>query len=240
MATEQEKQEIKNMLDQWGSAWAARDSRGVKALFDQQYRNLVYIAEETELPIVNWDGIDGYIDGVLGDGSGDSNFTYDNLVADVFGDTSYAQCTAQIQAGKSPRMEYVMRITFIFRKAGGSGRLSTTMSRRIRPSDPTATLSTRCLEKRAPLGNHGGANPVCRDSPESPRTACAPHSKTLRCSPHRNYLKTLGTILRQAQDGRQAQDRWKAQGEWINMLRPLLVSPTSALGGSGQARRTTF
>ena len=123
MATEQEKQEIKNVLDQWGSAWAAGDSHGVKSLFDQQYTNLVYIAEENEHPIVDWAGIDAYFAGVLSTESEVSLWTYDNLVTDVFGDTSYAQCTAQVQAGRSPRMEYVMRITFIFRKTAGQWKI---------------------------------------------------------------------------------------------------------------------
>ena len=119
MTTEQEKQEIQDMIEQWGSAWAAGDSQRLKSLFDQQYPNLVYIAEENERPIVDWAGIEAYLASVLDPESTDSIWTYDNLVADVFGDTAYAQCTALLQAGRGPRMEYVMRITFIFRKVAG-------------------------------------------------------------------------------------------------------------------------
>ena len=123
MATEQEKQQINNMIAQWGSAWASGDSQRLKSLFDQQYPNLVYIAEENEHPIVDWPGIEAYFAGVLNTETEDSIWTYDNLVADVFGDTSYAQCTALLQAGRSPRIEYVMRITFIFRKVGGQWKI---------------------------------------------------------------------------------------------------------------------
>ena len=117
MATEQEKQEIRSALEQWGSAWSAGDTARGKALFDQGYPNLVYIAEENEHPISDWAGIDTYLNDTLGGGGG--SWSYDNLVADVFGDTSYAQCTALFRAVGSPRMEYVMRITFIYRKVGG-------------------------------------------------------------------------------------------------------------------------
>ena len=117
MATEQEKQEIHGALEQWGSAWSAGDSARAKSLFDQGYPNLVYIAEENEHPIADWAGIATYLNDTLGEGGG--AWSYDNLVADVFGDTAYAQCTALFQAGASPRMEYVMRITFVYRKVGG-------------------------------------------------------------------------------------------------------------------------
>ena len=118
MATEQEKQEIKAAVDEWAAASTANDSRRQKSLWDQLYPNVVYIAEENELPIVGWTGIADYYGDEQDSASADRLWTYDNLVSDVFGDTAYAQCTAIGQAGRSPRTEYVMRITFIFRKVG--------------------------------------------------------------------------------------------------------------------------
>ena len=124
MATEQETREIIAAMDEWTSASAAKNSHRQKSLWDQQYPNVVYIAEENELPIVGWAGIADY----YGDDDGESadrfwTYTYDNLVLDVFGDTAYAQCTAIGQVGRSPRTEYVMRITFIFRKVEGQWKI---------------------------------------------------------------------------------------------------------------------
>ena len=52
-------------------------------------------------------------------GPGDRECIYDDLVVDVFGDTAYGQCTAIGRYGRSPRVEYVIRATFIYRKVSG-------------------------------------------------------------------------------------------------------------------------
>ena len=121
MATEQERQEVRQAVDAWAAAHTSGDPSRVKALWNQQYPNLVYIAEENEFPIRDWAGIADY----YGDELKTDNraWSYDNLVLDVFGDTSYAQAQVIGQAGSSPRMEYVMRITFIFRKLAGQWKI---------------------------------------------------------------------------------------------------------------------
>ena len=122
MATEQEKQEIKSAMDAWIAAMSAADGPKLVSLWDTSYPNVVYIAEENEKPLVGWAGIKEYYDGLVS-GLENASWTYDNLVVDVFGDTAYTQCTALGQSGSSPRMEYVMRDTFIFRKVGGQWKI---------------------------------------------------------------------------------------------------------------------
>ena len=123
MATEQERQEVRQAVDAWAAAHTSGDPSRVRDLWDQQYPNLVYIAEENEFPILDWAGIADYYGDGPADPSEDRAWSYDNLVLDVFGDTSYAQCRCIGQVGRSPRMEYVMRISFIFRKIGGQWKI---------------------------------------------------------------------------------------------------------------------
>ena len=112
MATEQEKLEIRGMMDEWASAMGAADGPKLKSLWDHQYQNVVYIAEEQEHAIVGWAGINDYYDGLI-TGTSDRACSYDSLVSDVFEDTAIGQY------GRSPRMEYVTRATFIYRRVAG-------------------------------------------------------------------------------------------------------------------------
>ena len=120
MATEQERQGVKQAVDAWADAAAAGDPSRLKGLWDQQYPHLVYIAEEEEFPITSWAGIDSYYGT---DTDSDRAWSYRDLVLDSFGDTAYAQILCNGEAGRSPRMEYVMRITFVFRKVGGQWKI---------------------------------------------------------------------------------------------------------------------
>jgi ketosteroid isomerase-like protein len=123
MATDQERQEVRQAVDAWVAASISGDPNRMKSLWDQQYPNLVYVAEENEFPIEDWAGIADYYADILDGVSEDRACSYEGLVLDVFGETSYAECRTITQAGRSPRMEYVSRVTFIFRKVGGQWKI---------------------------------------------------------------------------------------------------------------------
>ena len=123
MATEQERQEVRQAVDAWVAASISGDLDRTKALWDQQYPNLIYIAEENEFPIRDWAGIADYYGDLLAGVSEDRACSYDDLVLDVFGEISYAECRTITQVGRSPRMEYVSRVTFIFRKVEGQWKI---------------------------------------------------------------------------------------------------------------------
>ena len=82
MATEQERQEVRQAVDAWAAAHTSGDPSRVKALWDQQYSNLVYIAEENEFPILDWASINDYYGNET---DSDCAWSYDHLVLDVFG-----------------------------------------------------------------------------------------------------------------------------------------------------------
>jgi len=123
MATEQETQEVRQAVEAWVAASISGDLNRLKSLWDQQYPNPVYIAQENELPIQDWAGIADYYGDMLAGVSEDWTCSYDDLVLDVFGETSYAQCRTITQVGRSPRTEYVSRVTFIFRNVGGQWKI---------------------------------------------------------------------------------------------------------------------
>ena len=52
MATKQEKLEIRGMVDEWASAMGAADGPELKSLWDRDYQDVVYIAEEQEHAIL--------------------------------------------------------------------------------------------------------------------------------------------------------------------------------------------
>ena len=124
VASEQEKRQIEATIQEWKSALLAKDPKRLKALWDQDYPQLLYIAEENNEPITDWASISKYYDGL-------SEFVEKlevgafDLSVDVLGDAGYAYVNFSIKAevkGIDHLMKFNGRNTFILRKKGGQWR----------------------------------------------------------------------------------------------------------------------
>jgi uncharacterized protein (TIGR02246 family) len=125
VATQQERQQVEALIRQWGSAFAAADVEGVKALWDQNYPQLVYVAEESNDHMTSWAEINNYLDAIPG-AIISVEMNIDNVMVDVIGDAAYAYLTfvanAHIKGVDNP-MKFEGRDTFVLRKTGGQWKI---------------------------------------------------------------------------------------------------------------------
>ena len=66
MASQQDKQAVEAVIQEWMSALSAGDIAGVKGVWDKSYDSLIYIAEENDDALHGWSGVNGYYDGLAG------------------------------------------------------------------------------------------------------------------------------------------------------------------------------
>ena len=79
---EKQKQEVISVIGQWLAALNAMDVEKVKALWDQQYPQLLYIAEENNDAVEGWPGINDYYNG-LSSSVESHDASINNLTVDV-------------------------------------------------------------------------------------------------------------------------------------------------------------
>ena len=125
MATEQQTQEIRTLIDKWTAGMGALDTSLLKSLWDQSDLNAIYLAEENKRALVGWAGIDNYYDELAALLS-NADYRYSDLVVDVFGEAAYAFCYVIGLAdaeSEGHRYEFNMRVTFILHKTDGQWKI---------------------------------------------------------------------------------------------------------------------
>ena len=125
VAGELEKQAVEAVIQEWLSALNANDGQRVKALWDQSYPQIIYIAEENNDAIFGWPGVDSYYDALVKE-VGRADWKIDNLRVDVTGDAAYAYLTFVVDThikGLKRDMVFNGRNTFILHKTGGQWKI---------------------------------------------------------------------------------------------------------------------
>ena len=125
VASRQERQQVEAVIRDWMSAFESIDIERVKSLWDKDYPNLLYIAEENDDHLEGWAAIDQYYNG-LADLVESMDWAIDNLVVDVFGDAAYAYHTFLVHAdvkGLDHKIEANGRNTFVLRRVGGGWKI---------------------------------------------------------------------------------------------------------------------
>ena len=120
----QDVQQVQEVIDQWMSALNACDTEAVKKVWDESYSDLIYIAEENNDALHGWEGVEGYYNG-LADVS-EANWEMDNVKIDVMGDVAWVYLTYVVKAhlmsfGRT--MVFPGRNTFILRKTVGEWKI---------------------------------------------------------------------------------------------------------------------
>ncbi|HXG67285.1 MAG TPA: nuclear transport factor 2 family protein [Blastocatellia bacterium] len=122
-ASEQDRQQIAAVVEQYRRGFVTGDIEGLKAIWDQDYDNIIYIAQEAARPVRGWAGVEQYYKHVDGLFEPARTMTVSDLSVDVFGDVAYAYCVFHFEGkfkGQSEPFLADGRDTFILRRKSGT------------------------------------------------------------------------------------------------------------------------
>jgi ketosteroid isomerase-like protein len=120
-ASERDGQQIAVIIEQYRRGFATMDVEVLKAIWDQDYDNLIYIAQEAVDPVRGWTRIEQYYERVAGFLGRVRTMTVSDLSVDVLGDVAYAFCIFHFE-GELEGERHVAdgRDTFILRRKSGA------------------------------------------------------------------------------------------------------------------------
>ena len=122
-ASEQDRQQIAAVIEQYRRGFAAVDVETLTAIWDQDYDNIIYIAQEAAQPVRGWARVEQYYKSVAESLERVRTMTISDLSVDVFGDVAYAFCTfhfeGEVKGQNQPRIADG-RNTFILRRKNGT------------------------------------------------------------------------------------------------------------------------
>ena len=120
-ASERDRRQIAAIIEQYRRGFAKMDVEALKSIWDQDYDNLIYIAQEAAQPVRGWTGIERYYERVAGFLGRVKTMTVGDLSVDVLGDVAYVFCIFHFE-GELEGESHIAdgRDTFILhRKSGG-------------------------------------------------------------------------------------------------------------------------
>jgi ketosteroid isomerase-like protein len=119
--SEQDRQQIAAIIEQYRRGFATMDVEVLKSIWDQDYDNLIYIAQEAAEPVRGWTRIEQYYESVAEFLGRVRTMTVSDLAVDVLGDVAYAFCTFHFE-GELEGERHIAdgRDTFILRRKSGA------------------------------------------------------------------------------------------------------------------------
>jgi ketosteroid isomerase-like protein len=125
-ASEQDRQQIAAVVEQYRRGFATIDVERLEAIWDQDYDNIIYVAQEAAQPVRGWAAVEQYYKRVAESLERVSTMTISDLSMDVIGDLAYAFCVfhfeGEVKGQNQPRTADG-RNTFILRRKGGMWRV---------------------------------------------------------------------------------------------------------------------
>ena len=125
VASQQDKSQVAAVISEWNAAFIATDAGRLKNLWDKDYPQLLYIAEENNDAVRGNDAIGTYY-GAIPEFVESIDFKLKETTVDAIGDMAYAYveflAKASIQ-GVDHEMTFEGRNTFILRKGGGQWKI---------------------------------------------------------------------------------------------------------------------
>jgi ketosteroid isomerase-like protein len=118
--SDQDRQQIAAIIEQYRRGFATMDVEVLKSIWDQDYDNLIYIAQEAAEPVLGWTRIEQYYESVAEFLGRVRTMTVSDLAVDVLGDVAYAFCTFHFE-GELKGESHIAdgRDTFILRRKSG-------------------------------------------------------------------------------------------------------------------------
>jgi ketosteroid isomerase-like protein len=121
-ASEQDRQQIAAVIEQYRRGFATVDVEVLKAIWDQDYDNIIYIAQEMAQLVWGWTGVEQYYERVAESLERVRTMTVSDLSVDVLGEVAYAFCTfhfeGEVKGQSQPRIADG-RDTFILHRKSG-------------------------------------------------------------------------------------------------------------------------
>jgi ketosteroid isomerase-like protein len=120
-ASEQDRQQIAAVIEQYRRGFATMDVEGLKAIWDQDYDNIIYVPQEMAQPVRGWAEVEQYYKSVAEFLERVRTMTVGDLSVDVFGDVAYAFCIFHFE-GEVKGQSHIAdgRDTFILRRKSGT------------------------------------------------------------------------------------------------------------------------
>ena len=125
VASQQERQQVEAVIKEWMAGFEAMDMDKVKAVWDKDYPQLIYIPEESNDQMTDWASINNYYDSLVGMVES-AEWSMDNLTVDVLGEAAYAFHTFHVKAkvkGVDNPIIANGRNTFVLRRTGGGWKI---------------------------------------------------------------------------------------------------------------------
>ncbi|NJL38576.1 MAG: nuclear transport factor 2 family protein [Leptolyngbyaceae cyanobacterium SM1_4_3] len=109
MATsEQDRQQIAAVIEQYRCGFATVNVEDLKAIGDQDYDDIIYVAQEMAQPVRDWAGVEQYYERVAKALEKVRTMTVSDLSIKVLGEVAYAFCTfhfeGKVKGQSQPRI----------------------------------------------------------------------------------------------------------------------------------------
>ena len=111
--------QIGALLEDYRLGFATLDAERLKSIWDRDYAQIVYIAQELAQPVRGWNGVERYYHRVVDSLAKVAAMTLGDVAIDVFGDLAFAYCTFHFEGDVRGRPEPRIaegRNTFLFRR----------------------------------------------------------------------------------------------------------------------------
>ena len=120
-ASAQDKQQIAAVIEQYRRGFATMDVEGLTAIWDQDYDNILYIAQEAAHPVRGWAGVKRYYHRVAELFKRIRTMTVSDVSVDVFGEVAYAFCRFHFEGEMQGQPHSADgRNTFLLRRRSGT------------------------------------------------------------------------------------------------------------------------
>ncbi|MBO0789717.1 MAG: nuclear transport factor 2 family protein [Ktedonobacteraceae bacterium] len=118
---EQDRQQIAVVIEQYRQGFATMNVETLKAIWDQDYDNIIYIAQEAAQPIRDWAGVEHYYTRVAGLLERVSTMRVSDVSVEVLGDVALAFTIFRFE-GELKGQSHVAdgRVTFLLRRKNGT------------------------------------------------------------------------------------------------------------------------
>ncbi len=96
---EREHQQIATVIEQYRRGFATLDVEVLKDIWDQEYDNIIYIAQELAEPVQGWSGVEHYYNGVIESLEQVNLMTISDLSINLLGEIAFAFCMFHFEGG---------------------------------------------------------------------------------------------------------------------------------------------
>jgi len=119
--SELDRQQIAGVIEQYRHGFATMDVEGLKAIWDQDYDHIIYIAQEMAQPVRGWVGVEHYYQRVAGFLERVRTMEVSDVSVDVLGDVASAFLSFHFE-GEINGQPHIAdgRVTFLLHRKSGT------------------------------------------------------------------------------------------------------------------------